>query len=78
MHQMVLITEVTKKTVEEMEKETLKEGAYISGLYLDGARWDTQKEVLENPQSGSGVVLKDLYPAMPVIYVRASSIFKFC
>ena len=31
--QMVLITEVTKKTVEEMEKETIKEGAYITGLY---------------------------------------------
>jgi len=72
---MVLITEVTKKTLaDEVEKDILKDGAYITGLYLDGARWDTQKDVLEPSQSGA-LALKDLYPAMPIIHVRASNTF---
>eukprot|EP00744_Colponema_vietnamica_P003537 GILI01005410.1.p1 GENE.GILI01005410.1~~GILI01005410.1.p1 ORF type:complete len:384 (+),score=105.02 GILI01005410.1:124-1152(+) len=61
---MVLQTEVTKKTEQET-KTAPREGAYISGLFMEGARWDT----------GSGVIresfMKELFCEMPVIHVRA-------
>lgn len=41
------------------------EGAYINGIYMEGARWDLQENCI-------GVAhLKELYPMMPVIYVKA-------
>lgn len=41
------------------------EGAYINGIYMEGARWDIQQNCI-------GVAhLKELFPMMPVIYVKA-------
>merc|ERR1712124_29447 len=42
-----------------------REGAYVYGLYLEGARWDSQTGVLED------AFMKELYPKMPVILMRA-------
>eukprot|EP01002_Notosolenus_urceolatus_P015217 NODE_753_length_1810_cov_24.956843_g613_i0.p1 GENE.NODE_753_length_1810_cov_24.956843_g613_i0~~NODE_753_length_1810_cov_24.956843_g613_i0.p1 ORF type:complete len:547 (-),score=214.31 NODE_753_length_1810_cov_24.956843_g613_i0:169-1809(-) len=61
--QMVLTTEVLKKTSDQIESAA-REGAYVSGLFLEGARWDSNNGCLEDPK------MKELYPQMPVILIR--------
>ncbi|XP_058249288.1 dynein axonemal heavy chain 11 [Hemibagrus wyckioides] len=61
---MALSVDVTKKTKDDYGHPP-REGAYVHGLYIEGARWDTSAGVL------SEAVLKDLTPAMPVLYIRA-------
>ncbi|XP_061675536.1 dynein axonemal heavy chain 11 isoform X2 [Syngnathoides biaculeatus] len=62
---MTLTADVTKKTKDDFGHPP-REGAYIHGLFMEGARWDTQSGVIAE------AVLRDLTPPMPVIYVRAS------
>merc|ERR1711935_296649 len=57
--------DVTKKGPDEIEGAT-RDGAYIHGLYVDGARWDTAAGSLED------AYMKELYPKLPVILVKAS------
>ncbi|XP_049855418.1 dynein beta chain, ciliary-like [Schistocerca gregaria] len=61
---MCLHCEVTKKQKEEFTTPP-REGAYIHSLFMEGARWD--------PQTGAIVEarLKELFPTMPVIFVKA-------
>uniref|UniRef100_A0A667Y5V4 Dynein axonemal heavy chain 11 n=1 Tax=Myripristis murdjan TaxID=586833 RepID=A0A667Y5V4_9TELE len=59
-----LTVDVTKKTKEDFGHPP-REGAYIHGLLLEGARWDTQCGII------SEAVLRELAPPMPVLYVRA-------
>ncbi|XP_077065347.1 dynein axonemal heavy chain 11 [Siphateles boraxobius] len=59
-----LSVDVTKKTKDDYGHPP-REGAYIHGLYIEGARWDSSSGLL------SEAVLKELTPAMPVLYVRA-------
>ncbi|NXS39765.1 DYH11 protein, partial [Balaeniceps rex] len=59
-----LTVDVTKKTKEDYGHPP-REGAYICGLYLEGARWDIQLGTTAEAR------LKELTPAMPVIFVRA-------
>ena len=40
-------------------------GAYLHGLYMEGARWDTQQGAINESK------LKELTPAMPVLFVKA-------
>uniref|UniRef100_A0AAV2MDL9 AAA+ ATPase domain-containing protein n=1 Tax=Knipowitschia caucasica TaxID=637954 RepID=A0AAV2MDL9_KNICA len=61
---MSLTIDVTKKTKEDFGHPP-REGAYIHGLFMEGARWDSQAGVV------SEAVLRELTPAMPVVYVRA-------
>ena len=49
-----------------------REGVYIHGLYLEGARWDSTLGVLAEAK------LKELHPAMPVIYVKARIPVGYC
>lgn len=42
-----------------------RDGAYIHGLHMEGARWDVQTGIIMDSR------LKELFPAMPVINVRA-------
>lgn len=42
-----------------------REGAYINGLYMEGARWDMTMNTIAD------AYLKELFPAMPVIFVKA-------
>ncbi|KAM6995333.1 dynein axonemal heavy chain 11 [Tautogolabrus adspersus] len=61
---MTLTVDVTKKTKDDFGHPP-REGALIHGLYMEGARWDTQSgHICEG-------LLRDLTPAMPVLYVRA-------
>uniref|UniRef100_A0A665V5K8 Dynein, axonemal, heavy chain 11 n=1 Tax=Echeneis naucrates TaxID=173247 RepID=A0A665V5K8_ECHNA len=62
--EMTLTVDVTKKTKDDFGHPP-REGAYIHGLFMEGALWDTQCGVISEAN------LRDLSPAMPVLYVRA-------
>ena len=61
---MCLQCDVTKKTREDMSGPP-REGAYVHGLFMEGARWDPQTACIAEAR------LKELQPAMPVIFIRA-------
>jgi dynein heavy chain len=42
-----------------------REGAYVCGLFMEGARWDTQTSQIAESK------LKELTPVMPVIFIKA-------
>lgn len=44
-----------------------REGAYVHGMYMEGARWDIQSGIIMESR------LKELFPPMPVINVRVSA-----
>ncbi|XP_023385619.1 dynein heavy chain 9, axonemal [Pteropus vampyrus] len=62
--QMALQCEVTKKNREEFRSPP-REGAYIHGLFMEGARWDAQAGIITEAK------LKDLTPPMPVMFIKA-------
>jgi len=66
---MALTVDVTKKTREEFTAPP-REGAYIHGLYIEGARWDNNTGTLAESH------MKELMPAMPVLYIRAIQLDK--
>ncbi|NWW49183.1 DYH9 protein, partial [Pedionomus torquatus] len=61
---MTLQCDVTKKTREDFASPP-REGAYVHGLFLEGARWDAQTGIITDAR------LKELTPAMPVIFIKA-------
>lgn len=61
---MCLSCDVTKKQRDDFQAPP-REGAYINGLYMEGARWDTTLGSIVPSR------LKELFPAMPVIFVKA-------
>jgi len=61
---LVTVVEVTRRALEDVETAT-RDGAYIHGLFLEGARWDISAGVLDDAQ------VKQLYPPMPVILIKA-------
>ncbi|KAM5274465.1 dynein axonemal heavy chain 9 isoform 2-T2 [Ctenodactylus gundi] len=62
--QMALQCDVTKKRREEFRSPP-REGAYVHGLFMEGARWDTQAGIITEAK------LKDLTPPMPVMLIKA-------
>jgi dynein heavy chain len=42
-----------------------RDGAYIHGLFMEGARWDTNAGSIMNSH------LKELYPLMPIMLIKA-------
>ena len=61
---MALQCDVTKKVREDMAGPP-REGAYVHGLFMEGARWDMQTGLIGEAR------LKELAPAMPVIFIKA-------
>ncbi|TSL75253.1 Dynein heavy chain 17, axonemal [Bagarius yarrelli] len=61
---MCLSVEVTKKNKEDMTSAP-RDGAYVHGLFMEGARWDIQTGAIVD------AFLKELTPAMPVILLNA-------
>ncbi|XP_076261923.1 dynein heavy chain at 93AB isoform X2 [Rhynchophorus ferrugineus] len=61
---MCLQCDVTKKQKEEFTSAP-RDGAYVHGLHMEGARWDVQAGIIMDSR------LKELYPAMPVINIKA-------
>jgi dynein heavy chain len=57
-------TDVQKKSRDEISAGS-KEGAYVDGLYMEGARWDEKAGVLEES------IPKELFARMPVIQIKA-------
>lgn len=41
-----------------------RDGAYVHGMFMEGARWDIQQGVILDSR------LKELFPHMPVINIR--------
>ena len=66
---MCLQCDVSKKQKEDFTSAP-REGAYVHSLYMEGARWDTQTGMIQDSK------LKDLTPAVPVIFVRAIPVDK--
>ncbi|NXC20902.1 DYH17 protein, partial [Corythaeola cristata] len=61
---MCLSVEVTKKNREDVTAPP-REGSYVHGLFMEGARWDVLSGVIADAR------LKELTPMMPVIFIRA-------
>ncbi|XP_035709844.1 dynein beta chain, ciliary [Folsomia candida] len=61
---MCLQCEVTKKIREEFTAPP-REGANVHGLFMEGARWD----IITGSVAESK--LKELYPSMPVVYLKS-------
>merc|ERR1719270_1997030 len=62
---MCLVCEVTKKLTREEIPSAPRDGANVHGLYMEGARWDTGQGTIAESR------LKELYPSMPVIFIKA-------
>ncbi|XP_032902051.1 dynein heavy chain 11, axonemal [Amblyraja radiata] len=62
---MCLTVDITKKNKEDYGHPP-REGAYIHGLFLEGAKWDIQNGIIAEAH------LKELASSMPVIFVRAT------
>uniref|UniRef100_A0A182IVR3 Dynein beta chain, ciliary n=4 Tax=Anopheles atroparvus TaxID=41427 RepID=A0A182IVR3_ANOAO len=61
---MCLHCDVTKKQKDDFSAGP-REGAYVHGIFMEGARWDVQQSIIMESK------LKELYPQMPVINIRA-------
>ncbi|XP_033840356.1 dynein heavy chain 9, axonemal isoform X2 [Periophthalmus magnuspinnatus] len=61
---MCLQCDVTKKSREDLSSAP-RDGAYIHGLYMEGARWDIQSGLIVDSR------LKELTPSMPLLFIRA-------
>lgn len=61
---MCLLTDVTKKQKEDFTAPP-REGAYVHGLFMEGARWDIQTGSIADSK------LKELFPVVPVIFIKA-------
>ncbi|NXH39972.1 DYH17 protein, partial [Dicaeum eximium] len=61
---MCLAVDVTKKTREEITFPP-REGSYVHGLFMEGARWDVPSGSIADAR------MKELTPVMPVILLRA-------
>uniref|UniRef100_A0A8C4PUN9 Dynein axonemal heavy chain 11 n=1 Tax=Equus asinus asinus TaxID=83772 RepID=A0A8C4PUN9_EQUAS len=61
---MCLTVDVTKKTKEDYGHPP-REGAYLHGLLMEGARWDTESGTIVEAR------LKELTSVMPVIFAKA-------
>ena len=66
----VLNVDVTKKYNREDFTSPPREGAYLYGLYMAGARWDTGTGTIQDAK------LKELCPPMPVIFCKAIPVDK--
>ena len=67
--QVVLSTEVTKKTAEDVDAPS-KEGSYIFGLSMEGARWDGAVGSVNNS------LPKEMFFEMPVMLCKAIPVDK--
>jgi len=62
-----VFTEVTKKEAKQCEAHS-KDGAYCSGMFLEGARWDQASNSLEDSRP------KEMFTEMPVVNCKAGTV----
>jgi len=60
-----VFTEVTKRDVKQIDTAA-REGAFVTGMYLEGARWDINANSLEDSKP------KEMFTRMPVINCKAA------
>jgi hypothetical protein len=61
-----VIVEVTKKMEPAEIDAPTRDGAFIHGLYAEGARWDVNSNTLED------ALVKQLYPPLPIVLVKSA------
>merc|ERR1711988_791242 len=66
----VVATEVTKKIAPEEQEQPSKDGSFICGLTMEGARWDIGQ------QSVSNSLPKEMFFPMPVMLAKAIPVDK--
>ncbi|KAJ8413761.1 hypothetical protein AAFF_G00082680 [Aldrovandia affinis] len=66
---MSLQCDVTKKSREDFSSPP-REGAYVHGLFMEGACWDMQAGIMADSR------LKELTPSVPVIFIKAIPVDK--
>ena len=66
LNKLVTIVDVTKKVEPGEIESTARDGAYVFGLYMEGARWDVPAGSMED------AYMKELYPKLPVVLVKAT------
>merc|ERR1712193_394686 len=62
-----VFTDVTKREVKQIDSAA-REGAYVTGMYLEGARWDVSANHLDDSKP------KEMFTRMPVINCKAALI----
>ena len=62
---LTIATEITKKMSKDEIDAPSRDGAYISGMYMQGARWDAAGGFVERSRS------REMYCEMPIVNVRA-------
>ncbi|KAG8346214.1 putative Dynein heavy chain N terminal region 2 domain1 [Trypanosoma vivax] len=67
--QMALVVDVLKKSADQIETSA-RDGCHISGLSMEGARWDSGTSCIEESR------MKELYPKMPIMTVRSLPLSK--
>jgi dynein heavy chain len=67
---MCLNTEVLKKRSPDEITAAPREGAYVHGLFMEGARWDEKAGCIKESR------LKEMFSPMPVILVKAVTVEK--
>ncbi len=58
------VTQVTEHASADSLEAPPSDGIYVSGLWIDGARWDTSAECLEESEPGV------MYAPLPVIHFK--------
>lgn len=66
LNKLMIATDVTKKSIEEIEGSAKEGGAYVFGFVLEGARWDLAGGNLEESKP------KEMFSMMPVVNCKAA------
>lgn len=61
---LTILTDVTRRNLEQTETKA-REGAYVTGLYVEGARWNWQAGLLEESEP------REMFCEMPVVQCKA-------
>ena len=64
------VCDVTKKMSPDEVEASTRDGAYVHGLFLEGARWDIATGQVDD------AILKQLYCPLPVILMKAAMVDK--
>jgi len=67
LNKLYIQTEVTKRSMEEID-QSAKEGSYVFGFILEGARWDVAGGFLDESRP------KQMFCVLPVVYCKAQPI----
>jgi dynein heavy chain, axonemal len=64
LNKLYIQTEITKRSIEEIDSNA-KEGSYVYGFVLEGARWDQGGGFLDESKP------KEMFSVLPVVYCKA-------